>query len=46
MSMRINVVAALFIALTSAGVRAQETAPRTVRLAGIVAVVGDRLVRY
>jgi parvulin-like peptidyl-prolyl isomerase len=44
MSMRINAIAALFMAVTVGAVRAQETAPRTVRLAGIVAVVGDSVV--
>ncbi len=44
MSIRINAIAVLLVALTSAAVRAQETAPRTVRLAGIVAVVGDSVV--
>jgi len=44
MSMRSNAVAVLLIALVSAGVQAQEATPRTVRLDGIVALVGDSVV--
>ncbi|MGD8279169.1 MAG: peptidylprolyl isomerase [Gemmatimonadota bacterium] len=42
--MRINAIAALLIAGTTAAVHAQETTPRTVRLDGIVAVVGDSVI--